>query len=96
MALQLPHLYDLEGIALIYPTDYYESMNTVLVQEAERYNRLLDVMHVSLKVLTHSPNRLLTHLTTYSLTYSLKGLATGVERACCAVGRARSHGKCLL
>lgn len=31
-----------------YPTDYNESMNTVLVQELVRYNRLIDVMKSSL------------------------------------------------
>lgn len=51
MANQLPGLFDIEGIALIYPTDYHESMNTVLVQEAQRYNRLLGVMHQSLREL---------------------------------------------
>ena len=51
MAVQLPHLYDIEGISMNYPTDYYESGNTVLVQEAQRYNRLLGVLHVSLREL---------------------------------------------
>jgi dynein heavy chain len=31
-----------------YPTDYNESLNTVLVQELVRYNRLLDIMKSSL------------------------------------------------
>jgi dynein heavy chain len=31
-----------------FPTDYNESMNTVLVQELVRYNRLLNVMKSSL------------------------------------------------
>jgi dynein heavy chain len=51
MAAQLPQLYDIDAVGLLYPTDYLESMNTVLVQEAQRYNRLLHVMHVSLVAL---------------------------------------------
>ncbi len=43
MATQLPSLYDIDAISLLYPTDYHESMNTVLVQEAQRYNKLLQV-----------------------------------------------------
>ena len=46
----LPPLYDIEAVGMLYPTDYHESMNTVLVQEGQRYNRLLAVMHTSLKV----------------------------------------------
>lgn len=51
MAVMLPNLYDIDGIALLYPTDYHESMNTVLVQEAQRYNKLLGVMHFTLREL---------------------------------------------
>lgn len=34
-----------------YPVDYYESMNTVLTQELVRYNRLISVVHSTLKEL---------------------------------------------
>ncbi len=33
----------------MFPTDYNESMNTVLVQELVRYNRLIEVMKTSLE-----------------------------------------------
>lgn len=43
--------YDIEAISMMYPTDYHQSMNTVLVQEAQRYNKLLKAMHSTLKEL---------------------------------------------
>ena len=46
MASQLPPLYDIEALGMQYPTDYLESMNTTLVQEAERYNKLLKVRYL--------------------------------------------------
>jgi dynein heavy chain len=48
MATQLPPIYDVEEVGMNYPTDYHESMNTVLVQELQRYNVLLANMHESL------------------------------------------------
>ncbi|KAI9175897.1 hypothetical protein H9P43_006261 [Blastocladiella emersonii ATCC 22665] len=40
---------DLEAVMKKYPTDYKESMSTVLVQEVVRYNRVLKLVHASLQ-----------------------------------------------
>ncbi|KAG5499789.1 hypothetical protein GH5_03924 [Leishmania sp. Ghana 2012 LV757] len=48
IAAKLPQLFDMATFASKYPTTYEESMNTVLVQEAGRYNRLLKFIHTSL------------------------------------------------
>jgi dynein heavy chain, axonemal len=45
---RLPALFDVEAIQTRYPIDYAQSMNTVLLQEAIRYNRLLAVVRKSL------------------------------------------------
>jgi len=44
-----PKEWDVDAISKIYPTMYSESMNTVLTQEAIRYNRLLQTMRSTLK-----------------------------------------------
>ena len=36
--------FDVEGIGMLYPVVYEESMNTVLIQECIRYNKLIEVM----------------------------------------------------
>jgi len=46
--------FDIEAIQLRYPVVYEESMNTVLLQECIRYNKLIDVMETSLPLLVSS------------------------------------------
>jgi dynein heavy chain len=60
---KLPELFPLEDVMKKFPTDYNESMNTVLVQELVRYNRLIEVMKTSL----------------YNLKKALKGLVVMSE-----------------
>ena len=43
-----PEVLSIHEIQKMYPTSYEESMNTVLVQEVIRYNRLLEVMKENL------------------------------------------------
>ena len=43
-----PKEFDLEYVGKNYPTEYTESMNTVLFQECVRYNKMLGIMHESL------------------------------------------------
>ena len=49
---KLPEVFDLDVVTAKYPTQYNESMNTVLVQEMQRFNRLLTVVRSTLRDLT--------------------------------------------
>lgn len=51
LQLRLPPNFDIEGIGMQYPTRYDESMNTVLLQESTRYERLLRALQSSLEQL---------------------------------------------
>merc|ERR1711988_1604366 len=46
---QMPALFETDAIQMLYPVRYDESMNTVLVQELQKFNRLLRVVQKSLK-----------------------------------------------
>lgn len=46
---KVPPQFELDEVAIKYPTDYNESLNTMLNQEALKYNNLLRVMVTQLK-----------------------------------------------
>ena len=66
IAGKLPGSYDLEAVQALFPVTYLESMNTVLVQELIRFNRLTAIVRTSLGQIQKAIKVLLT-LTTRHL-----------------------------
>jgi len=46
---RMPNLFDIERILVAYPTKFEDSMNTILTQEVERFNKLLKRVKTSLR-----------------------------------------------
>ncbi|CAG5101569.1 Similar to DNAH7: Dynein heavy chain 7, partial [Cotesia congregata] len=66
---RLPDLFDLEAAVKNYPVRYDESMNTVLVQELERYNNLLGVIRTSLEMLENAIKGIIVMTTDLEIIY---------------------------
>ncbi|KOC62554.1 Dynein heavy chain 7, axonemal [Habropoda laboriosa] len=56
---RMPDLFDIEEAQKRYPVMYMESMNTVLIQEMDRYNTLLNEIRQSLMMLEKAVNGLI-------------------------------------
>ncbi|XP_019696725.1 dynein heavy chain 7, axonemal [Harpegnathos saltator] len=69
---RMPDLFDIEEAQQRYPIEYVESMNTVLVQELERYNDLLTEIRSSLSMLEKAVKGLIV------MTPSLEELASSM------------------
>jgi len=46
---KLPDIFDVERVSIDFPVMYEESMNTVLIQELEKFNRLTNIVQTSLR-----------------------------------------------
>lgn len=62
--------FDIEAVGMMYPVVYEESMNTVLVQECIRYNKLIEIMIETLPMLVKALKGLVV------MSSELEGIAT--------------------
>lgn len=60
IALKLPENFDIDVCLNKYPIDYHESMNTVLIQEMQRYNNLLNEIRHSFQEVLKAIDGMLT------------------------------------
>lgn len=69
---RMPELFDIEEAQKKYPVSYYESMNTVLIQEMGRYNNLLKEIRGSMTMLEKAVKGMI--VMTPSLEVNIQGL----------------------
>jgi dynein heavy chain len=91
---KLPSPFDLEAAAAKFPQSYQESLNTVLVQEMARFNKLCGVLRDSLKSIAAALKGLLVMSAELEAAYKSISLNQVSERTQCkaALGGSRLRG----
>lgn len=81
---KLPPLFDREAALLRYPTQYHQSMNTVLVQEMVRFNVLLNTIRTSLITLRKGIKGKcsMLHLLTFNFHQFIFNIVMGDKKIC--------------